>query len=108
MRDDCNVEMGRQARKLVAQKLRMLRVLRGWSQERMAAASGLHRTYISLVERSACSVSVDSLEKIADALGVTPADMLGMPDAAQLGEQAMRALAPPGRRKGRKGAGVET
>jgi transcriptional regulator with XRE-family HTH domain len=108
MRDDCNVEMGRQARKLVAQKLRLLRVLRGWSQERMAAASGLHRTYISLVERSACSVSVDSLEKIADALGVTPADMLGTPDAAQLGEQVARALAPPGRRKGRKGAGVET
>ena len=100
MPDDCNVEMGRQARKQLALKLRMLRVMRGWSQEKMAAASGLHRTYISLVERSVCSVSLDTLEKIADALGVTPADMLGAPDAQELGEQAWRAL-HPGRRKGR-------
>lgn len=97
MPDDCNVGMGCQARKLVAQKLRMLRVMRGWSQERMAAASGLHRTYISLVERSACSVSLDTLEKLAGALGVTPADMLGVLDAKELGEQALRAS----RRKGR-------
>lgn len=101
MPDDCNVGMGRQTRKQLAQKLRMLRVMRGWSQEKMAAASGLHRTYISMVERSACSVSIDTLEKIAEALGVTPADMLGAPDAKELGQQALRALAPAGRRKGR-------
>ena len=75
--------------------------MRGWSQEKMAAASGLHRTYISMVERSACSVSIDTLDKIAEALGVTPADMLGAPDAKELGQQALRALAPAGRRKGR-------
>jgi len=79
----------------------MLRVMRGWSQEKMAAASGLHRTYISMVERSACSVSIDTLEKIAEALGVTPADMLGAPDAEELGEQALRAFTSAAKRKGR-------
>lgn len=100
MPDDCNVGMGRQTRKHLAQKLRMLRVMRGWSQERMAAASGLHRTYISMVERSACSVSIDTLEKLAEALNVTPADMLGAPDE-ELDAQVLRAPAPGKRRKGR-------
>lgn len=76
-------------------------MMRGWSQEKMAAASGLHRTYISLVERSACGVSLDTLEKIADALGVTPAELLGAPDPEQLGEKTLRVLVPPARRKGR-------
>lgn len=76
-------------------------MMRGWSQEKMAAASGLHRTYISLVERAACGVSLDTLEKIADALGVTPAELLGAPAPEELGEKSLRALLPVARRKGR-------
>lgn len=79
----------------------MLRVMRGWSQEKLAAASGLHRTYISLLERSACNISLDTLENLADALGVTPVEMLATPNAKELGEQAARASSPTGRRKGR-------
>lgn len=79
----------------------MLRVTRGWSQEKMAAASGLHRTYISLVERSACSVSLDTLEKIADAFGVTPAEMLGAPDPDDMSDKVLRALTSAVRRRGK-------
>ena len=92
--------MEHRARNLLAQKLRMLRMTHGWSQERLAAASGLHRTYISLIERSACNISLDNLEKIADAFGVTLPELFGIPDPATVGEELLRAL-EPARRKGR-------
>ncbi|HLQ24891.1 MAG TPA: helix-turn-helix transcriptional regulator [Acidiferrobacterales bacterium] len=38
------------ARKTLAHKVRLLRFLRGWSQEVLAETSGLHRTYISSIE----------------------------------------------------------
>lgn len=86
---------------MLAQKLRMLRLVRGWSQERLAAASGLHRTYVSLIERSECNVSLDTLEQIANALSITPSELLGTPDPAELGEEVLRALMPAAKRKGR-------
>jgi transcriptional regulator with XRE-family HTH domain len=57
------------ARQLLAKNLREKRVLAGLSQEGFAAVCGLHRTYISDIERGARNVSVDNLEKIALALG---------------------------------------
>jgi len=53
------------ARELLAQKLRWLRFMRHWSQEELAHASGLHRTYISAIERAKCNVSLDNVEKLA-------------------------------------------
>ena len=93
--------MEHRARKLLAQKLRILRMTHGWSQERLAAASGLHRTYISLVERSVCNISLDNLEKIADAFGVSLPDLLRVPDPAALGKEMLRAFGPAAKRKGR-------
>ena len=45
--------------------------LQHFSQEELAAKAGLHRTYISLIERGKQSVTLDSMEKLADALGVS-------------------------------------
>ncbi len=84
--------MGHRARNLLAQKLRVLRIMRGWSQEQLADASGLHRTYISLIERSECNVSLDNLEKIADAFGLSLPELLGVPDAAVVGEKLLAML----------------
>ena len=58
------------ARELLAQKLRWLRFTHHWSQEELAHASGLHRTYISAIERTRCNVSLDNIEKLALAFGL--------------------------------------
>lgn len=60
----------------LASRLRQLRAARNWSQEQLAAASGLHRTYISLIERERCNVSLDNIERLANALDVLAADLL--------------------------------
>ena len=51
-------------------KIRNLRKEKGISQEELAFRSGLHRTYISDIERGARNVSLKNIEKISKALGV--------------------------------------
>ncbi len=58
------------ARELFAQRVRELRAERGWSQDDLADAAGLHRTYIGTVERAEQSITLDSVEKIAKAFKV--------------------------------------
>lgn len=50
--------------------LRQYRKASGLSQEAFAAKAGLHRTYISAVERGKRSIALDNIEKIADALEI--------------------------------------
>ncbi len=57
-------------------KLRETRREKGVSQEKLAALAGLHRTYVSLVERGECNISLLNIEKLAAALGVTLADLM--------------------------------
>lgn len=57
-------------RSRLAQRVRLLRVLHGWSQERLAENCGLHRTYIGAVERAERNITVDNVAKIAAALRV--------------------------------------
>jgi len=50
--------------------VRKYRNQKGFSQEKLAEVSGLHRTYISAVERGVRSISLDNIEKIASALEI--------------------------------------
>ena len=53
-----------------AQKVRRQRLKKGVSQEKLAELAGLHRTYVSLVERGTCNISLLNIAKIADALSI--------------------------------------
>jgi transcriptional regulator with XRE-family HTH domain len=60
----------------VGRVVRQLREASGLSQEELAAEAGLHRTYISLVERGKRNITVDALSQIAEALGVYPSRLI--------------------------------
>jgi transcriptional regulator with XRE-family HTH domain len=47
-----------------------------WSQERLADEAGVHRTYIGHVERGEVNLTVWNLIRIADALGIDPAELV--------------------------------
>lgn len=57
-------------KKAFGEKLRILRKKKGLSQESMALACDLDRTYIGGVERGERNISLLNIQKIADALGV--------------------------------------
>lgn len=50
--------------------VKKFRQSKGYSQEKLAEISGLHRTYISSVERGARSISLYNIEKIAKSLSI--------------------------------------
>jgi Predicted transcriptional regulators len=61
---------------VLAANLRRLRESRGWSQEHCAELCNLHRTYIGAVERGERNVTLDTLDKIARAFGLSGIDLL--------------------------------
>lgn len=57
-------------RELFARRVKELRAARGWSQDELAAKSGLHRSYVGIVERGEKSATLDTVERIAKAFNV--------------------------------------
>ncbi len=57
------------AKALFGQRLRAARVEIALSQEELADQAELHRTYIGQVERGERNISVDNMEKLAEAVG---------------------------------------
>ena len=56
--------------KVFGKNVRRFRNQRGYSQEELADICGLHRTYISDIERFKRSISLENIQKIADALNI--------------------------------------
>ncbi|WP_407177971.1 helix-turn-helix domain-containing protein [Bradyrhizobium sp. STM 3562] len=63
-------------RALFALNLRRLRLATGLSQEALAERAGLHRTYVSSIERGERNVSLDNIFRLAEALAADPRDLL--------------------------------
>ena len=51
------------------------RKARGLSQRALAQRAGLDRTYVGSVERGERNVSIDNIERLAEALGIELADL---------------------------------
>lgn len=64
------------ARARFAHRLRVQRQELGLSQEELADLAGLHRTYIGSVERAERNISIDSMERLAQALKLDVSDLL--------------------------------
>jgi len=60
------------SRENLARNLRVLRTARGFSQEALADAAGIDRTYVSALERRKYSISIDRLDQLAASLEVEP------------------------------------
>lgn len=60
----------------VARNLKRLRLQAGLSQEALADAAGLDRTYVSALERCRYAATVDVLERLSVALDVDPIELL--------------------------------
>ena len=71
-----------QSRENLAYNLKNLRAAKGLSQEALADAAGIDRTYVSALERQKYSVSIDRLDQIALSLEVEPYQLL-MPARAR-------------------------
>ena len=65
-----------QLRRIFATNLKRWRAERGLSQEALADNAGIDRTYVSALEREIYSVSLDTIEKLADALEIPPQELL--------------------------------
>lgn len=63
-------------KQIVGRNVRRIREQTGRSQEQLAFDCGLHRTYISGVERGVRNPTITVLEKIARALDVPAAKLL--------------------------------
>lgn len=70
----------RRARKHLSEKfgkaVALARLEAGVTQEVLAGRAGLHRTYISLVERGKRSPTLDAVESIARALTLSASELL--------------------------------
>ena len=68
--------MSNDPKKIVGENIRRHRKIAEWSQEELAEACGLHRTYIGAIERGERNVSLENIVEIARALDMHASDLL--------------------------------
>jgi transcriptional regulator with XRE-family HTH domain len=70
------VNLNRQYLIFLGKNIRMLRERRNISQEEFGKMVGVHRTYVGMVERGEKNITIFSLRRFADALGVKVKDLI--------------------------------
>ncbi len=62
----------KETRKMLGERIRELRIFAGLTQEQLGEKASLNYKFIGELERGRVNVSLDSLVKLASALGVNP------------------------------------
>lgn len=62
--------------KRIGNNIRKYRTKKGWTQEKLAFVSELHRAYVGHIERGEKNIGLENLEKIAKALKRPIKDLL--------------------------------
>lgn len=63
-------------KKLFGNKIKQMRIEKGWSQEQFAFECDMDRTYIGGVERGERNIALVNICKIAKALKIHPSELL--------------------------------
>ena len=63
-------------RRQLGLNVQKLRHDKGWSQEDLAFESGLHRTYVSGIERGIRNPTITIIQRLAKTFAVTPGTLL--------------------------------
>ena len=69
--------MSKEILKKFGEKVREERLKQGLSQEELASRAGVHRTYIGMIERAEKNITLENIEKICLALGISIHDFFG-------------------------------
>lgn len=64
-------EQKQQTRERIGQRIAALRTLAGMTQAQLADKAGMHRSHINRIENGKYAVMLESIEAIAQALGMT-------------------------------------
>jgi transcriptional regulator with XRE-family HTH domain len=64
-------ELKKQVRERIGGRVATLRKLKGMTQEQLAQAAGLQRTHVSRIEAGKYAVTLDVIQAISEALGMT-------------------------------------
>lgn len=61
--------------KTIGERVRYFRLYRGFTQEELAEKANVHYTYIGGIERGERNISLETLNKITEALEISPTDL---------------------------------
>jgi transcriptional regulator with XRE-family HTH domain len=67
---------GTDYRRRLGNKIRKLRSSRSWSQEEFADLCAVNRSYMGRIERGELNLTLETLQKLANGLGITVAALL--------------------------------
>ncbi len=63
-------------KKKFGQNLRAIRISRGFSQEHLAYAAGIDRSYVGKIERGEVNLTIEKLYLLAQTIGCSPKDLV--------------------------------
>jgi transcriptional regulator with XRE-family HTH domain len=61
---------------MLGDELRKAREAAGLTQEEVSFRAGVHRTYVSMLERNKKSPTIDVLFRLCDAIGIKPSELI--------------------------------